>query len=97
MDKEREVASIFKALSDENRVKIVEFLREGEQCVCEIVPFIGTSQSNVSQHLRVLREAGVIDYRRDGKKIMYFVVFKEVFDILDTVYATTTQMMSASE
>jgi ArsR family transcriptional regulator len=97
MEKEREVANIFKALSDENRVKIVEFLRVGERCVCEIVPFIGTSQSNVSQHLRVLREAGIIDYRRDGKKIMYFVVFKEVFDILDTVYATTAQVIGTPE
>ncbi len=79
----RYLAYLFKALSDENRIKILEFLRKGERCVCEIVPYIGTSQSNVSQHLRVLREAGLIDYRRDGKKILYFTTSDDIYSLLD--------------
>ncbi|MHC1605739.1 MAG: ArsR/SmtB family transcription factor [Candidatus Methanofastidiosia archaeon] len=82
---EREIARIFKAMDDENRIKILEFLRKGERCVCEIFPHIGTSQSNVSQHLRVLREAGLIDYRKDGKKTFYHVKKKELFDALDII------------
>lgn len=80
---ERKMAHIFKSLSDENRVRIVLFLRDGEQCVCEIVPHIGTSQSNISQHLRVLRDAGIIDYRRDGKRMMYFIANDAIIPIID--------------
>ncbi len=82
-DTERNMAHIFKSLSDENRVGIVLFLRGGERCVCEIVPHVGTSQSNVSQHLRVLREAGIIDYRRDGKRMMYFITNDSIIPIID--------------
>jgi ArsR family transcriptional regulator len=90
-DQERDMAHIFKALSDENRVRIVLFLQDGERCVCEIVPHVGTSQSNVSQHLRVLREAGIIDYRRDGKRIMYFITYPAVIRLLDTLYSSMQQ------
>ncbi len=87
-DIERRMAHIFKSLSDENRVGIVLFLRGGERCVCEIVPHVGTSQSNVSQHLKVLREAGIIDYRRDGKRMMYFITNDTIIPIIDELSYT---------
>jgi len=86
-DTQRPLADYFKSLGDENRLRIVQFLRNGERCVCEIVPLVGTSQSNVSQHLRVLREAGIIDYRRDKKMIKYFVTDPTVFVIIDVLSA----------
>ncbi|HPR41774.1 MAG TPA: metalloregulator ArsR/SmtB family transcription factor [Candidatus Methanofastidiosa archaeon] len=82
---ERDAAEIFKAMADANRLKILEFLLDGERCVCEIYPYIGTSQSNVSQHLKVLRNAGMIDFRKDGKKIIYFITSPEIFALIENV------------
>jgi len=82
---ERDAAEIFKALADTNRLKILEFLLDGERCVCEIFPHIGTSQSNVSQHLKVLRNAGLIDFRKEGKKIIYHVTSTEVVEMMECV------------
>ncbi|MBU6997824.1 MAG: winged helix-turn-helix transcriptional regulator [Theionarchaea archaeon] len=74
---------ILKALSDETRLNILEFLRDGEKCVCEIVPYIGTSQSNVSQHLRILKDANVLTDRKEGKSIYYSVVDEDIYQCLD--------------
>lgn len=88
---ERQMSQLFKALGDENRIKILEFLRGGERCVCEIVPYLGTTQSNVSQHLRVLRDLGIIAYRKDGKSMYYHVEKRCVFDIIDIAYKSCTK------
>lgn len=83
IEDEREAAEIFKALSDANRLKIMNFLQSGEKCVCEILPHVGTSQSNVSQHLKVLRKAGLINYKKDGKKIIYFISSPKIEELLE--------------
>ncbi len=64
-------ADVFKALGHPLRLGVVEFLREGEKCVCEIVEQVGTEISNVSKHLSILKKAGIVADRRDGTKIMY--------------------------
>ena len=76
---------ILKALSDETRLKILEFLEDGEKCVCEIVPYIGTSQSNVSQHLRILKEANIVTDRKEGRSIYYSVIDENIFPCLETL------------
>lgn len=76
---------LLKALADETRLEILEFLRDGEKCVCEIVPHIGTSQSNVSQHLRILRNANIVTDRREGRSIYYSITDERVFDCLETL------------
>jgi len=53
-------AEYFKALSHPVRIKIVHYLREGEKCVCEIVPYLREEQSNVSRHLAALKRAGIL-------------------------------------
>ncbi len=78
-------AKVLKALADETRLQILEFLKDGERCVCEIVPYIGTSQSNVSQHLRILKDATLVTDRREGRSIYYAVVDERIFACLDTV------------
>lgn len=78
-------AKVLKALADETRLQILEFLKGGEKCVCEIVPHIGTSQSNVSQHLRILKDAHVVTDRREGRSIYYSVVDDRIFSCLDTL------------
>ncbi|ODS38467.1 MAG: hypothetical protein A7316_07880 [Candidatus Altiarchaeales archaeon WOR_SM1_86-2] len=73
---------IFKALADETRIKVVEFLKDSEKCVCEIIPMTGKSQPAVSQHLRILSEADILGSRKDGTSIYYRVKDKRVLDAI---------------
>jgi len=67
----RELIEIFKALSDPNRLRMVRMLMEGELCVCELENILGISQSNISHQLRILRGAGLVKDRREGKWVFY--------------------------
>ncbi len=62
---------LLKALADETRIKIVQCLMDGERCACAIVPAIGKAQPTVSQHLKILEEAGILASRRNGVNIWY--------------------------
>lgn len=67
----RKLVCILKALADENRLAILGMLQEGEKCVCEIMDALPFSQPAVSHHLKILRQAGLITDRRQGKWIYY--------------------------
>jgi len=73
--------AILKALSDETRLKILELLLDGERCVCEIFPKVKRTQSTVSIQLATLEKAGLIESRREGKKIFYKIKDVVVCDI----------------
>lgn len=64
-------ASIIKALSNPIRLAIVDFLAEGEKCVCEIVEHLGEKQSGISRHLATLRNSGIVQTRKEGLQIYY--------------------------
>lgn len=76
-------ADILKAMAHPTRISIIEFLRQGERCVCEIFPALGLEQSNISQHLAVLKKNGVLDSRKDGLRVIYWIKNPEVLQILD--------------
>lgn len=61
----------FHALSDEKRLRVLELLREGERCVCELTDAIDASQSLLSFHLKTLRDAGLVADRREGRWVYY--------------------------
>ncbi|MCL4736524.1 MAG: winged helix-turn-helix domain-containing protein [Candidatus Omnitrophica bacterium] len=67
----KEFMHIAKALADENRVRTLMFLRNGELCVCQIIEMLQLAPSTVSKHLAILRQAGLIDSRKDGRWIYY--------------------------
>ena len=67
----KEFMHIAKALADENRVRTLMFLRSGEICVCQIIEMLGLAPSTVSKHLAILRQAGLIESRKDGRWIYY--------------------------
>jgi len=67
----RPLSQLFKALSDENRLRIVALLAHGELCVCHLEPALGLSQPAVSRHLATLRAARVVEGRRDGTWMHY--------------------------
>ncbi len=64
-------AEIVKAMAHPIRIAIVDFLKDGEQCVCDIAEHIGSEQSNVSRHLSVMVSAGVLDHRKEGLWVIY--------------------------
>ncbi len=74
--------TFLKALSDPVRLSIIEFLRDGERCACEIVPHTGKSQPNVSLHLKRLEEAGILGSRREGTKVLYRIKDPRTLQIL---------------
>ena len=85
-DRELEFKSrIFKVIGDSNRLKILEILRAGENCQCEIIPLIAQSQPTVSRHLKLLEEAGLLSSRKEGTKMFYKVVDRRVFKIIDAL------------
>ncbi len=62
---------VLRALADENRLRILEILRDGEHCVCELQSSVEIGQSLLSHHLRILREAGIVQDRREGRWVHY--------------------------
>ena len=80
-------AEILKAIAQETRLSILELLRDGERCVCEIFPAINHEQSNVSRHLNMMQKAGILTRRKDGLRIFYAVKHPEVLAIVDLAAA----------
>jgi ArsR family transcriptional regulator len=81
-------AEIFKALANPTRLAIVDYLTEGEKCVCNIVEYLGEKQSSVSRHLSTLRNAGIVETRKEGLNIYYRLktpCIKSFFGCIDNV------------
>jgi len=66
-------AAICKALSDENRLKIVEMLTDGEMCACDLLEKLEITQPTLSHHMKVLNECELVNIRKDGKWCHYFL------------------------
>jgi len=75
----QELLNIFKALSDETRLKLLKILEKGEICVCDLVSVLNVSQPKISFHLNVLKEAGLIKDRRQGKWVHYSINDSDMF------------------
>ncbi len=78
-------STVFHALSDPIRLEIVNYLRQGERCVCEIVPHLNLIQPLVSRHLKILKDAGVVRCRKDGTKRMYSIVDQRIYNVVDAL------------
>ena len=73
-----DIAELFKVFGDSTRMKIICCLFESEMCVCDISDIINVSQSAVSHQLRVLKQAKLVKYRKDGKSVYYSLSDKHV-------------------
>ena len=62
---------LFHALSDETRLAVIDMLRDGERCVCELQDELGAAQSRLSFHLKVLKDAGFVTDRKEGRWVHY--------------------------
>ena len=78
-------AEILKALAQPTRLKILELLRNGEKCICEIVPALNGEQSNISRHISLMQKSNLVNTRKDGVRVMVKVSDPKIFEILDNV------------
>ncbi len=74
----REVLNIAKAFSDQNRLRALMMLVDGELCVCQIIEMLGLAPSTVSKHMSILRQAGLVETRKEGRWIYYRLADREV-------------------
>ncbi len=75
-------AELLAVLAQPTRLKILYFLRDGEKCACKIHPFIEEDASVISRHLVKMKDAGLLDARREGVSIYYRIIEPRVFDLL---------------
>jgi ArsR family transcriptional regulator len=87
-DVDRAVA-LFHALSDPIRLSIVQLLRAGERCVCDLQDDLDTAQSKLSFHLRVLKDAGLVEDRREGRWSYYTIVPEALAEVHDLTVGMT--------
>jgi ArsR family transcriptional regulator, arsenate/arsenite/antimonite-responsive transcriptional repressor len=82
---------LFRALGDETRLRLIERLRGGEQCVCDLTDDLETGQSRLSFHLKTLKDAGIVTDRRQGRWVYYALrpgVFEELEEIVGDLKPT---------
>lgn len=82
----KETASMFKAFCDENRLKIMELLLEGEICACNILEELSIAQSTLSHHMKILITSGIVIGRKEGKWVHYSLneeKLKDAINVLD--------------
>lgn len=76
-------AKLLDALAHPNRIRILEAIRQGYSCSCEIGPELKLEQSNLSRHMKILVDRGILIPERDGVRINYRVADEEMYKILD--------------
>lgn len=81
----QQVAEYFSVLSEPMRLRILNLLRDGEKCVQELVDATQTSQANVSKHLKVMLQAGILSRRTEGTSAYYSVSDDLIFDLCGMV------------
>ena len=69
----KKTATIFKAFCDENRVRILELLKDGEKCACKLLEEMNITQPTLSHHMKILCDSGIVEARKEGKWIHYSI------------------------
>ena len=93
-------AQLFHALSDPTRLAIVQRLRGGERCVCDLTDLLGAAQSRLSFHLKVLRQAGVVKGRKEGRWSYYSLrpeAWTELEEAVDEIKPRPGQAATAAQ
>jgi ArsR family transcriptional regulator len=83
--KENRRTRIIKALAHEERFRILELISKNPMCVCELNEMSDYSQSNISQHLKILRDADLIYPEKDGNKVNYYLADRKIIDLIKTI------------
>jgi DNA-binding transcriptional ArsR family regulator len=79
----KQKAHLLMAIAHPNRIRILEQLRTEIKCNCELAPALGLEQSNLSRHLKILTQAGVLISWKDGLRVNFKIADEKIFDLLD--------------
>jgi len=90
-------AEVAKAIAHPLRIAIVNYLKDGEQCVCDIAGHIGSERSNVSRHLSVMVNAGLLECRKEGLKVIYRLKCACIVDFFSCVSGVLKQQARDNE
>ncbi len=90
-------AEIAKAIAHPLRIAVVNFLKDGEQCVCDIAEHVGSERSNVSRHLSVMVNAGLLEYRKEGLKVIYRLKTPCILEFFSCVSRVLKQQVKENE
>jgi ArsR family transcriptional regulator len=90
-------AQIAQAIGHPLRLEIIDFLKDGEQCVCDIAEKIGSERSNVSRHLSVMVAAGVLEHRKEGLKVIYRLKCPCILDFFSCISGILKQQFKEDE
>ena len=90
-------AEVAKAIAHPLRIAIIHFLKDGEQCVCDIAEHTGSERSNVSRHLSVMVKASVLEYRKEGLKVIYKLKCVCILDFFSCVTRVLKQQAKENE
>ncbi|HSP33243.1 MAG TPA: metalloregulator ArsR/SmtB family transcription factor [Thermoanaerobaculia bacterium] len=88
------IAARFRTLGEPLRIRIMQALQRGERTVSQLVTHVGSTQPNVSKHLRILQEAGIVGRRQEGNLVYCFIADDSVFDLCDAVCSSVGQRLS---
>jgi DNA-binding transcriptional ArsR family regulator len=87
------IARRFRVLGDPTRIRLLDVLSRGEASVLELTGKLGTTQQNVSKHLGVLLQAGLVDRRKHGNYVLYSVADESVFALCELVCSSLTEQI----
>ena len=90
------VAARFRILGEPIRIRLLQEMHDGERNVTELVNAVGSTQPNVSKHLRILQESGIIGRRQSGNSVYYFIADESVLDLCDTVCGAIREQVAAT-
>ena len=88
----KRMAAMFKAFADENRIQILELLRDGERCACRLLEEMNITQPTLSHHMKILCDSGIVVVRKEGKWMHYSISedgMRDVRNYLDELMANT--------
>jgi len=90
-------AEVAQAIGHPLRLAIVDFLKDGEQCVCDIAEHVGAERSNVSRHLSVMVAAGMLEHRKQGLKVIYWLKCLCIVDFFSCISRVLRQQAKENE
>ena len=90
-------ATIARAIAHPVRIAVVDYLKEGEQCVCDIAEYVGSERTNVSKHLAVMTAAGVLESRKEGLKVIYRLKTPCILQCLESAVACIKKQVEESQ
>lgn len=90
-------ADILVAIAHPNRIRILEQLQKEIKCNCELAPALGLEQSNLSRHLKILTQAGILISWKDGLRVNFKIADKRIFDILELAESIASRDVPVEE